>query len=158
MEFNITLVIQAINFIIAFFILKALYVSQLKPIFEARAARIAREIEEAEALNSDAMARKADYEAKLNEARKEAGTILQQAVQHGEQVKAELLSKSREEARQIVEKGREEIRLEKERLFKEVKGHTAELAVAMASRLLRETVDPETHQKMVRTFAQKVGN
>ena len=158
MEINITLVIQAVNFLIAFWLLKILYVSQLKPIFEARAARIAKDMEEAESLRSDAMAEKAEYEAKLHDARKEAGAILQQAVQHGEQVKAELLSKSREEARQIVEKAQAEARAEKERLFQEVKGYTAELAVAMASKILKESVDPETHQKMVQTFARKVGN
>ncbi|MFH0803433.1 MAG: F0F1 ATP synthase subunit B [bacterium] len=158
MEINITLVIQAVNFLIAFWLLKILYVSQLKPIFSARAEKIARDIEEAESLRSDALAQKAEYEAALHDARKEAGAILKQAVQYGEQTKAELLGKSKEEARLIVEKARAEARTEKERLYMEIKSHTAELAVAMASKILKESVDPETHQKMVQTFARKVGN
>ena len=74
---------MAISIFILFFGLSYLLFNPLKNVLEKRRERIAAQLAQARESREDALALKADYEARILQAEKEAGEILEEARKKG---------------------------------------------------------------------------
>ena len=108
-----TLIFALINFFILLFCLKKFLYKPLFNMLDERAATIAKNVDDAEQARDEANALKAEYEASLKEAQTKAQEIIQNANKLGEETRAEIVAKAREEAARASEKAREEINREK---------------------------------------------
>ncbi|MBI4733782.1 MAG: F0F1 ATP synthase subunit B [Rubrobacteridae bacterium] len=84
----------------------------LVKVLEDREKKIRESIEQAEQIKADAEQLMKDYEEKLAEARAEAQKIIADNKELGEQIRAEIVQKSEEEAKRMIAKAEEQINLE----------------------------------------------
>lgn len=87
---------------------------------------------EAEQARDEAARLKAEYEESLKNAQTKAQEIIQNANKLGEETRAEIVAKAREEALRASEKAREEIAREKNQAIKDLRAEVADLAVDAA--------------------------
>ncbi len=105
-------------------------------LLDARAARIARELDEARKLREEAQGLLADYERKRRDAEKEAEAIVIQARAEAEAFAAETRQKLTESIERRGRMAEEKIAQAEAQAVKEVRSVAAELAIAAASRII----------------------
>jgi len=157
LEIGPTAILQFINFLILLFILKKLLWKPLIESLDARQNRIATQVKEAEAINIEAKELKARYEAQIAEAKAERTRIIREATVTAETVKEQIVTEAREEASRVLRQAEREAVSERERAMAEVKAHVADLVVTAASKVLKDSLDRETQDKLMADFVHKVG-
>jgi len=153
-----TTIVQIINFVILLVVLKKLILDDLMKALQERRHKIESDLDEADRLNAEAQALKDEFEEKLRQSRMMAQEALQKAAQEGERLKATIVDEGRAEAHRLVESGRQEIRAEHDRMFQELQAHIANRAVDVASRVLKDLLDPPTQAGMVARVAERIGS
>lgn len=153
-----TLIFALINFFILLFCLKKFLYKPLFNMLDERASTIAKNVDEAEQARNEANALKAEYEASLKEAQTKAQEIIQNANKLGEETRAEIVAKAKEEALRASEKAREEINREKEQALKDLRAEVADLAVDAAGKIIGRSVTVADHENLVNEFIKEVGD
>ncbi|MCK4776843.1 MAG: F0F1 ATP synthase subunit B [Actinomycetia bacterium] len=144
------LIYSTISFFVLLFLLTKFAFPPVLKILKEREEKIAESLEKAEETRTEAEKLFADYRKQLDEAKKEAQKIVDQGRNLGKNVKKEITKKAKEEAGQILEKAKSEIEREKQKAFQELKEKTADMAVYVASRIIKESLKPEDHIKIIK--------
>ena len=125
------------------------------PILDAVNAReeaIRRDLEQAATEREEAERLLAEHKQQLAEAHRKAQEILADARQHGDELRREMEEKAREEGQRIMEGARREIEREKERALDDIRRESVDLALAAASKLLKERMDQEKDRQLVTDY------
>ncbi len=117
-----------------------------------RKERIEKGLEHAEAAARDRELARAEREAALAEARKEAATLLANTNKIATDTRDEILVKAREDAEKVTERAREEITAEKEKAMAELRAQVADLALEAAGKLVRSDMNATTQRRLVDEF------
>ncbi len=104
---------------------------------------------EAKKDRDEAEIRLAGYTSKLQEARGEASEIVEEGRRDAEVVKERIEEEAREESRKILDRAKREIDLAKQTAIKELYTSSATLATEMASRILRKELSAAEREKLV---------
>lgn len=148
---------QLVNFIILLLILQQfLYKPMLKMLHE-RQQRIRESMDYADRVRKESERAQQDYEAKIEESRREAQAIIAQATQQAERAREDILAKARDEAHEIKAKAMEDVGYERKRVVAELRDQVAELAVLAAGRVLGRELNPATHRAVVEDFLNETG-
>ena len=138
---------------VAFFILFAFMYRWVVPranqMLEQRRQKIQGDFEAAESSRSEAEKLLGDYRTQLSGAREEANRVIEEARKTAETMRRELEEKAQEESRKIVERAQEEIRSERDRVFQELKVQVGELSLALAGRMVGESLDRDRQLRLV---------
>ena len=135
-----------IAFLIVLFLLKKF---AWKPILKAlneRETGIATSIATAEKVKVEMAEMKADNERLLQEAREERSIMLKEAKTTRDKIVAEAKEKAKIEANKIMDEATLQIENKKNAALIEVKNEIGNLAVAVAEKMLRKELSPETAQ------------
>ncbi len=117
---------------------------------DARAARIAKELEEAERLRVEAEKVLADYRRKQGEAVKEAQGIIDLASKEAEILAAETRRSMKEHFDRRMKLAEDKIARAETEALREVREAAAEAAVAAAQIVIAQQLTPETADKLVK--------
>lgn len=158
LELGPTTLIQIVNFILLLFILKALLWKPLMAALEARQNKIETEVKEAEGINREARELKSRYEAQIAQARAEAAAITRDAQAAAEKMREEIIAKAKEEGGRIVRQSEREAGGQKDKAMAEARRHLADLTVAAAAKVLQDTLDQPTQDKLMTEFVRKVAD
>lgn len=123
---------------------------------EAREEGIQSALDEARRRNQEAEKLLEEHKAQLADARRQASEIIAEGKAAGEEVRKELEVKARAEAQGIVERARTDIERERDKALDTVRREAVDLALAAASRLLRERLDQDKDRAMVERFLDEV--
>lgn len=123
---------------------------------EAREGRIQSALDESEAQRVEAARLLEEHKAQLLDARRQSSEIIAEGRTAAERLRKELEEKARTEAQGIIETARREIGHEKDRALAELRKESVELALAAASRLMREQLDEDRHRSMVVDFLDQM--
>ena len=123
--------------------------SKVAAILDERAARIARELDEARRLREEAQGLLAEYQRKRRDAEKEAEAIAVQAREEAEAFAVETRQKLTEMLERRVRIAEEKIAQAEVQAVKEVRAAAADLAIAAATRIIAEEVQGETADQLV---------
>jgi len=123
---------------------------------DERKGRISKGLEDAEAAARDRELARAEREAALDEARKEAQAMIARATKIADDSKAEILAEAKAQAEKATTKARAEITAEKDRALAELRTHVAELALEAAGRLVKSEMDGPTQRRLVEDFLSEV--
>lgn len=152
---------EFIPMLVAFLILLAILVKFGWPMFDkvlkTREETIRGALEQAEENRIESERVLAEYKEQLAQARQESATIVAEAKQAGEAVRADMASKAQAEADQIVAKAREAIESEKKAAIAELQGSVADLTVAVTARVIGEDFSDEDHRKLIERSIAEVG-
>jgi F-type H+-transporting ATPase subunit b len=94
----------------------------------------------------------------MADARKEAGTILQQAKQAAEAQRLEATARTQSEIDDMLEKARESIDGERRAAIASLQASVADLSVAVAGRLIGSELTDEDHRKVIEKYVAEAGN
>ena len=151
------LVIQIINTIILFWILKKILFKPVIDIIDARENAIKADIATGEQAKNEGLALKAEYEQKLSVAKNEGQEIIKQATLRAEQKSEEIISTAKEEAINIKDKANRDIAQEKEKVMNELKNDISNIAILAASKVIEKDIDQAKHEEMINKFIEEVG-
>ena len=146
------LAFQIINFLLILYLLNRFLFKRVLALLDERQAKIAKGLEDAEAAARDRELARAEREAALDEARKEAGAMIARATKIAEDSRAEIVAGARAEAEQVAARATEEITAEKQRAIAELRSQVADLALEAAGRLVRSEMNAPTQRRLVEEF------
>ena len=147
---------QVFNFLLLLYLLNRLMFKPLMARMDERSSRIEKGLEDAEAAARDRELARAEREAAVSEARKEAAEMIARANKIAEDTRNEILGKARDEAEKVTARAREEITAEKERAMAELRAQVADLALIAAGKLVRSEMDGATQRRLVEEFLAEV--
>ncbi len=151
------LIVAAIAFGILFAFMTKLVIPRINGILEQRRDKIQGDLESAEKSRTEAEDLLSDYRKQLSGARDEANRIIEEARQTAEQMRRDLEQRAQEESRTIVDRAQEEIRAERDRVFQELKSQVGELSLALAGRMVGESLDRDRHLRLVDEYIRELG-
>lgn len=144
----------AIWTIIVFVILLAvLYPTAWKSVLaglKAREERIRKDIADAEAARSRAEATLKEYNTQLAAAEQSVREMIAKAMADGEKMAATIRMKATEEAEQVRVKATADIEAAKKQAIVEIHSETAELATAIAEKIIRKNLSVDDQRELVR--------
>lgn len=146
------LLAQIASFLVALFILWRLFWGPLTRMIEKRRADISAEREMAARDREDADKLKRDYHAQIHAIDDRARQILETAAAEGRTAKEEIIRAAQEQARAFLKSAKDEIGIEKELAMARMRKETVDLAVLIAERILRQSVDAKTRERMLNEF------
>ena len=150
------LIFGSVAFIVVFVVLARYAFPRLNKGLKDRQDKIRGDLERAEGARKEAESSLQRYEQQLQEARAEAGTIVEDARKTAEQMRRDLLAKAEDESRQIVARAQEEIRAERDRAIQELRVTLAETSVDLAARVVGESLDRERQIRLVDEYIDEV--
>ncbi|MCP4633743.1 MAG: F0F1 ATP synthase subunit B [candidate division Zixibacteria bacterium] len=146
------LITHIIAFIIAIWVLKKFAWKPLLGLLEERRQKIVDEFDSIEKQKDEVAKLTADYEAKLKEIEAEARKRLQEAVNEGQKIAAEMKDQARNEQKEIVAKAKQQIEAEVAAARTQLRNDMVEMAIEAASKAVSETMDEEKHRKLISNF------
>lgn len=144
-----SLIVQAVNFLILLVILWKLLYKPLVAKMEERTAAIKRSLEEAERARAEAARQQEENAARLREAHGEAARIREQALKGVAEEQRRLVAGAREEAERLVASARSQMDSDLRRAREELRREVADLATAVAEKLVRKSLREEDHRRVV---------
>ena len=143
---------QIVSFLILFFILRRFLYPPLMRILDERSERINTSLRQAEEIQQQLARTQAEYQEKMDEARRASQAIIQQATQIGEKLKNDIVADARREAESLLGRARAEIANERERAIADLRGQVADLALLAATQVIKRSVDDSTNRRLVQEF------
>ncbi len=146
------LIVQILNFIIMFWVLKKFAYPAILGMLEKRREIIAKGLEDARvAAEARANAEK-EAEKILAEARAKASQIVREASERAEAVGREIKAAAEAEAAKVREEALETAQAERERILRELRSQVAMLAIAAAQKLIGTALDEQRQRALLEEF------
>jgi len=96
------------------------------------------------------------YQQRLDGAEAEAERILAKSRQEAHALGAQALAEARDEAQEYADRAREEIEEAREAALRDLRETTAHLATDLAGRLVRKTLSPEEHRRLLAESLEEI--
>ena len=136
------LIINIINIIILFVIVRGLAYKPVKKFLDARKERVAKELSDAAAAKQTAEEEALKYKELTEKSKAEGTEIINEAERTAKQSAAEIIASAKQSAAEITEKARENAKREREAQVASMKDEIAELAFDISRQVLsREVTD-----------------
>jgi F-type H+-transporting ATPase subunit b len=153
-----SLIVQAINFLILLFILKRLLYKPFLAKMNERTQAIQKSLDEAQAARAEATRQQEENETRLRAAHAEAAAIRTQALKEASEEQKRLVEAARAESQRLVESAKAQMDADVRRAREELRREVADLATAVAEKLVRRSLRDEDHRRIVADAITKVGN
>jgi F-type H+-transporting ATPase subunit b len=122
---------------------------------QAREERIQKAIEDARQAREEARLALEEQRRELAKSREEAQRIIAQGKQDAETLRQELLVRTQDEQREMLERAKRDIERERDQAVESVRREAVEIAMAAASHLLHRRVDADEDRRLVREFLDR---
>lgn len=146
------LVAGMIAFAIVFLFVRQWVWPSLTRTMEERQTAMQGQYSEAEKAKQEAESLLSDYKAQLADSKNEGNRIIEEARSTAEQMKSEVVAKAQADAEEILAKAREEAENEKSRALAEARKEVGSISVELASQIVGESLDADTHQALVNRY------
>ena len=145
----IKLLIQAFNFIVLLFILRAVAYKPLLKMMDARSERIRNDLDESRRLREESERDRETYRAQLNRARDEARAILEEANNVAARIREQAIIDAESQNHVTLQRARDEIAREKEHAIAELRSEVGDLAIRVATQVVGRSIDTADQQRLV---------
>lgn len=146
----------AIGFIVVFFFLWKFGVPQMKKAMDERTERIRNDLAAAETQREEADAVLAEYRAQLNDARADAGRIIEEARQAADQVKHDQEQRLQAELAELRTRAIADIETAKSQALGDLRNEVATLAIGAAEVVIQRNLDAPTQTQLVEDYINQV--
>lgn len=154
--YPIDIAIHLVNILVLYILLRVLIWKPVHKFMLGREERVAAQMEQAKALQAEAEKIKADYDARLVDVQATCDKMLSDGRLAAQTTGQKYIDKARVQADNILSEARAQAAEEKRRAMDEVKEELADLAVDMASRVLR--FDEQTRRSILLGTGTKTGS
>lgn len=146
-----------INLIILYIVLRKVLFKPVMQFMDNRTKSIEDNIADAQKQKAEAIAMKTMYEEQLKTAKAESKKIIDAAVEKASAQQAGILAEAQQQVEELLADAREEIRLEREEMMKDVRNNMAGLVFAAASKVMEANLDTESNRRMIDKFIDEAG-
>jgi len=153
-----SLIVQAVNFLILLLILQRLLYRPFLAKMEERTSAIKRSLEEAQAARAEAAHQAEENATRLRQAYAEAAAIREQALKEAAEEQRRLVESARVEAQRLVDTAKAQMETDIRRAREELRREIADLATAVAEKLVRRSLQAEDHRRIVADAIGRIGN
>ena len=140
------------NLLILFLLVKKFLFKPVQNILKQREQEVVEMYDKAEAAQKNAEAMEAEYTEKLADAKNEAGRIMQNATRNAQLRSEEIIHEAEEKAQSTMTKAEARIEQERKNALAQLQGQVADMAVAIAGKVIEKELDPKEHEKLVAGF------
>lgn len=119
---------------------------------DSREQGIQSAIDEAIARNAEAERLLLEHRQQLADARRQANELIAEGKAAGENLRRDIETKAREEGQALIDRARGEIERERDAALDALRKESVELALAAASRLLRENLDAPKDRALIESY------
>lgn len=147
---DVTLVI--LTWVSFFSLLVILHRFAWKPILAGLKQRedyIRKSLEDADKVNTQLAEVDAAKEQILDEAKQKASVIIEQSRKTGNELAGQIEQRAKKNAEEIINSAHQEIEGERERVRNALKKESAQTAVSLAEKILKENLDTEKNRKLI---------
>lgn len=145
------------SFLLLLFLIKKFAWRQITGIFDARAEKIAADIDGAEKSRQKADQLKEKREYQLSHAREEAGQIIETAKHTGKAEGDKIIQEAHQEANRQVTQAKQAIQQHQEEALTSIKGEVADLTVRLAEKILSNQLNATEQSKLIDNYLDTLG-
>lgn len=146
-----------INTLILFLVLRHFLFDKVNAVLDSRKNEVAKTYEDADAALNNAKQLESEYTEKLSAAKEESAEIVKNATRKAQSRSEEIIADAKDEARGIVDKANADIEKEKKRAVNQIKDEISDMALSIASRVVSKEIDGKTHEKLIESFIDEIG-
>jgi F-type H+-transporting ATPase subunit b len=139
-----------ITFVVLLLILRKFAWGPILTALENRERTIKENVAQAQKTREEAERLLADYHGKLDSIKEEARKIVEEGRQKGEKTREELLARARKEYDEQLERAKKEIDLAKKKAVDEVQRYVVDLTLDVASKVTAMSLKDEDHRRLAR--------
>ncbi len=154
---GVSLLWHTINFLVLMALLWRFLYRPVVRMLDERSHRIRESMERADQIREQLARTNEETRLALENARREAQAIADQASQIGEQIKAQARRDAQIEADRILTQAREQIDQERRQAMSELRQDMANLVVAAAGKIIRKQMDDRTQHQLIEEFLRSDG-
>ncbi|MEO8209575.1 MAG: F0F1 ATP synthase subunit B [bacterium] len=147
---------QIIIFVILLFILKKIAWKPLLTALHTREQGIKDAIEQAEQLKKDSEDLIDQNKKILADANAQSMKIINDSKEIANKLRDELMTKTQEDSRKLLEQAKVEITQEKESAMADLRNEVSELAIKAAEKIIKENLDEAKQKKIVNDFISQI--
>ena len=147
---------QALAFAILLFILKKLAWKPVLQLLQDRRDKIASSFEEIEKTKAELASLKTEYDKKISYIEEEARAKLEAVVQDGKKLSREIQETARNQAKEILDKAKEDITLEAEKAQDTLRKEIAGIVSQATERLIHEKLTEKKDEELILRFIKEL--
>jgi F-type H+-transporting ATPase subunit b len=152
---NATFFVELAAFLIILGILAKYVLPIINKALDDRQAAIRQGLADAEEARRRSAEAEEEYRRAISEARSQARAVVDEANKLAEQFRSEKRAQAEQEYEQRLARAQEDIDAKARQATEELRRHTADLAIAVAERVVGEGLDSETHRNLIdRTISE----
>ena len=153
-----SLLVQIVNFALLLFLLHRLLYKPFLAKMEERTEAIRKSLDEAQAARAEATRQQEENAARLRAAHQEAAAIRDQALREASEESRKQIEQAQAQAKKLVDDARAQMEAEVRRAREDLRREVAELATAVAEKLVRRSLREEDHRRIVADAISRVGS
>ena len=146
------LLVQIINFIILFLVLRKWVFGPILGVLEKRRETIAQGLEDARVAAEERANAEAEAQKIIAEAQTQASQIVREATERAESVEADIKAAAEKDAAGAREAALAEIEQDRDRMLADLRGQVAALSMAAAQKLVGEALDEQRQKALIAEF------
>ena len=150
------IIVAGLNFVIFALIAYRIVLMPVGQRLEDRRERIEQGLKDADAARRDREAAADQRQAVINEARREAGEIVQRAQKTADEARDKGVADTQAEIERMRERALSDIDAERQRALADVRSQVGELARQVAGKVVGETMSSEREKRLVSEFLTQV--
>ena len=150
------MVVNLAGFLLLLALLKKFAFGPIGQVLGERASTVEATIDDAERAKQMALADKRAMDEELAKLDERAGQIVSTAEQRAEEKRREILKRAEEQSHQILAEGERSVERAAEEARAQLRRETAEIAVGISERALRESLDEERQAALVDAFIAEI--
>lgn len=151
-------VFAIIAFLILYWLLSKYAFGPLFSIMEQRRKLISEQLSTAEKSRQEAASSMAEQKAALDEARKEAYAIIEQARTTSTKQADEIVQSAKNEASRLKDDALKDIESEKNKAIAALRSEVGGISVKIASKIIEKQVDEKAQEQIVNQYLKEVGS
>ena len=146
----------AVGFLVVFLFLAKYGYPAIKKTMNERTEKIRGDIAAAEAQRGEAEGLAAEYRAQLNDAKAEAGRIIEEARQQADALRRDSETRLQAELAEMRSRAIEDIESSKAHAMADLRGDVTQIAIGAAEVVVQRNLDPATQTQLVEDYINQV--
>ena len=147
---------QILSFFLLLFLLRIFAWKKILGLLDQRKEKISSQLSEIENTKLELATLKSDYESKLSTITAAAQAKIDEAIQEGREINAQMRKKAHEEAQDFITDARKQVKYEVSKAQEQLKEKIVDIALGAARTVIQEKLTADGDRKIVEDFIREV--
>ena len=150
------IIAQILSFFLLLFLLRHFAWEKILGLLDQRREKISSELGEIENTKLEIARLKADYESKIASIHQQAQAKIDEAIEEGKKINAQMRKKAHEDAQDIITDARDQVKYEVSKVQEQLKDKIVDIALGAARTVIQEKLTEDGDRKIVEDFIKEI--